>query len=131
MRLLLDTNAYTGLMLNDSKARAFVKTSERLYLPLIVIGELLAGFAGGTRRQTNLKELEVFCAQSYVGLLTIDYEVSERYAGITDHLRQRGKPIPANDLWIASIAVRHNLTLLTFDRHFEQIPGLMVVPSER
>jgi predicted nucleic acid-binding protein len=29
---------------------------------------------------------------------------------------------PENDLWIAATALRHNLTLITYDAHFDRIP---------
>lgn len=33
-----------------------------------------------------------------------------------------------NDLWIAGIALRHGLTLVTRDRMFSRVPGLKVKP---
>lgn len=33
-----------------------------------------------------------------------------------------------NDLWIAGIALRHGLTLVTRDRMFSRVPGLRVKP---
>lgn len=40
------------------------------------------------------------------------------------HLRNLGRPIPDIDLQIASIAMAHDLTLLTADAHFAGIPQL-------
>ncbi|MGJ5820848.1 PIN domain-containing protein [Paludibaculum fermentans] len=33
--------------------------------------------------------------------------------------------MPHNDLWIAALALEHDLTLITRDRHFERIPQLL------
>lgn len=41
-------------------------------------------------------------------------------------LRTAGKPIPANDLWIAALAIQHDLTLATRDSHFEAVERLEV-----
>jgi len=35
-----------------------------------------------------------------------------------------GKPMPINDIWIAAIAVQHDLTLVTRDAHFAAVDGL-------
>jgi len=35
-----------------------------------------------------------------------------------------GNPIPDNDIWIAAIAMEHDLTVLTGDKHFQAIDGL-------
>lgn len=35
-----------------------------------------------------------------------------------------GNPIPDNDIWIAAIAMEHDLTVLTGDKHFKAIDGL-------
>jgi hypothetical protein len=42
-------------------------------------------------------------------------------------LKAQGKPIPTNDIWIAASAMQHGLQLVTFDRHFEAIRGLLVL----
>jgi tRNA(fMet)-specific endonuclease VapC len=41
-------------------------------------------------------------------------------------LRKSGRPIPQNDLWFAAIAIEHDMTLVTRDKHFGEIPGLRV-----
>ena len=37
-------------------------------------------------------------------------------------LKKAGTPLPANDLWIAAVAVRHGAPVLTYDAHFQKIP---------
>lgn len=39
-------------------------------------------------------------------------------------LYQKGTPVPATDILIASIALNRNLILVTKDKHFEKIPEL-------
>ena len=56
----------------------------------------------------------------------MDRETAERYAVIRNHLRQTGKPVRVNDLWIAATAFQHGLKLLTLDDHFRRIPQVMV-----
>ncbi|MHA4810383.1 PIN domain-containing protein [Flavitalea flava] len=37
---------------------------------------------------------------------------------------KKGKPIPTNDVWIAAVAIQHNLTLITRGKHFDEIDSL-------
>jgi tRNA(fMet)-specific endonuclease VapC len=48
------------------------------------------------------------------------------YGAIKNHLRAKGRPIPENDIWIATAAKQHQLTLVTRDGHFQAIEGLLV-----
>jgi len=57
-------------------------------------------------------------------VLGVDETTAERYAEIREELRRKGRPIPANDLWIAALARQHALPLLSRDQHFDSVPGL-------
>jgi tRNA(fMet)-specific endonuclease VapC len=39
-------------------------------------------------------------------------------------LKRAGTPVPDNDLWIAAVAIEHDLALVTRDRHFDKLPQL-------
>jgi predicted nucleic acid-binding protein len=42
-----------------------------------------------------------------------------------------GRVVAANDLWIATSAIRHSIPLLTHNRkHFDGIPRLKIVSAE-
>ncbi|MXZ01781.1 type II toxin-antitoxin system VapC family toxin [Candidatus Poribacteria bacterium] len=43
---------------------------------------------------------------------------------IKERLRRRGRPIPNNDIWIAAIALQHDLVLVTRDAHFDEVESL-------
>lgn len=43
------------------------------------------------------------------------------YIPIKKSLKQIGKPIPENDIWIAACACVHNLAVAIFDKHFSEI----------
>ncbi len=40
--------------------------------------------------------------------------------------QQKGRLIPDNDIWIAAIAMQHNLILVTRDSHFDEIESLQI-----
>jgi tRNA(fMet)-specific endonuclease VapC len=48
------------------------------------------------------------------------------YGDIKNRLRDKGQPIPENDIWIAVIAQQHVLTLVSNDGHFDIIENLKV-----
>lgn len=60
-------------------------------------------------------------------MLAHDLETAEYYALIVKKLKAKGKPIPSNDIWIAANALKHGMGLYSFDRHFEEIDGLLLV----
>jgi tRNA(fMet)-specific endonuclease VapC len=39
-------------------------------------------------------------------------------------LKKAGRPIPANDVWIAALAIQHRLPVMSRDEHFDVVPGL-------
>ena len=39
-------------------------------------------------------------------------------------LKQAGHPIPANDAWIAALALEHRRPILSRDQHFDAVRGL-------
>ena len=122
--LIVDTNAYSRHRRGDPEAVAALASADEIHLPLIVLGELLAGFAGGAHPERNRDELSRFMSAARVHLMKPDERTARHYADIFIGLRRRGTPIPTNDLWIAALAVQHRLPLLSFDAHFRAVPGV-------
>lgn len=52
------------------------------------------------------------------------FYIEDFFSLIFNQLKTQGTPIPTNDIWIAASAMRHGLTLATFDNHFSKIAGL-------
>jgi tRNA(fMet)-specific endonuclease VapC len=90
----------------------------------MVLGEIKAGFLGGTQRHRNEALLQRFLAKATVSVLLPGRETAEHYGRIFVQLKRAGTPVPDNDLWIAALALEHDLTLITRDRHFERIGQL-------
>lgn len=62
--------------------------------------------------------------------LIIDKDTAEVFGRITASLDAKGKPATyrTHDIWIASVAIQHNLSVLTRHRSdFEDIPGLNIL----
>ncbi len=124
--LLLDTSAYSAFKRGHAGASGALRRADRILLPSIVIGELLAGFELGNRRQRNRDELTEFLAVPRVAIVDVTQATGQRYAHIFAYLRREGTPIPTNDIWIAALAMEHGIELLTADNHFRRVPHILV-----
>lgn len=125
--LVIDTNVYSGFRRGLPGVVRVLRSAHEIHLPLIVLGELLAGFAAGTRAAKNRDELARFMASPRVHLLRPDEKTASQYADVFIALRARGAPIPTNDLWIAALARQHRLPLFSLDAHFAAVPDLELV----
>lgn len=123
-KILLDTNAYTSFFKINPKLEEVVQNTPKIYMSPIVIGELLEGFRLGNKFAQNSKDLEFFLKENGVEIIGIHKETAEVYSEIKARLKKKGKPIPANDVWIAAQAMEYGAVLVTYDRHFEVIDGL-------
>jgi len=121
---LLDTNIVIALFANDSAVKENLAKADEVFVPSIAVGELCFGARKSARVEENLKRIDEFVANSVV--LGCDAETARRYGEIKNALRVKGHPIPENDIWIAAIALQHNLTLATRDTHFGEIEKLAV-----
>jgi tRNA(fMet)-specific endonuclease VapC len=125
VRVILDTSAYSRLRVGHPGTARLVREAEAVVFSVIVLGELLAGFRRGTKLERNEAELAEFLASPYVTLLPVTSVTADRFGRVLSDLRNRGRPIPTNDVWIAAHALESGADLVTFDRHFEQVGGLV------
>ncbi len=120
--MILDTNALSAAADREPSALESVARAERLAVPVIVLGEYRLGIAQSRHRVSYENWLREWIAA--VTVLDIDEETTHSYAAIGLELKKKGKPIPANDLWIAALCRQHSLPLLSQHRHFDLVPGL-------
>jgi tRNA(fMet)-specific endonuclease VapC len=121
----LDTNRLTDLFQGDSALAERLAACEEVWIPLIVLGEIKAGFYGGTQQHRNEILLRRFLARPTVSRLLPGPETAEHYARLFVQLKRSGTPVPDNDLWIAALVLEHDLMLITRDQHFQKIPQLL------
>ena len=126
--IVLDTNAYVAFKRGDDAIVAVIQRCPDLLICATVLGELLAGFAAGTREAKNREELSLFMQSPRVRQVACGSITADNYALIYVRLRRVGKPSPpllsSNDLWIAASALEHGAGLLTLDAHFAEVAGL-------
>jgi tRNA(fMet)-specific endonuclease VapC len=119
---LLDTNAVILYMNNDETVKVLVDKASELFLSVIALGELYFGAENSSKQLENVQKVENFSKN--ITILACDGETAKWYGRVHKQLRDIGQPIPQNDIWIAAIALQHGLTLLTKDKHFDNVVGL-------
>lgn len=123
--VLFDTNAYTSFKRNDAAIIEIVQHAELIVISPIVMGELLAGFDGGNKAKQNKIELQKFLESSRITVYPVTLDTSHFFSQVYYTLKSKGKPIPTNDMWIASQALEHGCVVCTHDKHFSFIEGLI------
>jgi predicted nucleic acid-binding protein len=124
MKLAIDSNRYTDFCVGDEHAVQIIRAADEIHVPLIVLAELRAGFANGSRRDENEKLLTRFLNAARTRVVVPDEQTTHFYADIYASLRKKGRPIPTNDLWIAALVSQHDLVLFDRDSHFDHVPSL-------
>ena len=122
--ILLDTNCYSAYLTGDERVLNVLVEAESVYMSIFVLGELFAGFRGGSKMQQNLDYLKQFLAKKTVKVLDATMETSEIFGDLKEKLKKNGSPIPINDVWIAAHALETGSVLITYDAHFQNITGL-------
>ena len=127
-QITIDTNVYTAFKNSDPQVIETLQHCERIGIDVTVLAEIFSGFAMGTREQHNCEELYAFLETPRVSILPHDLTIAEHYAAIVKQLKRQGRPIPTNDIWIAANAMKHALTVYSFDEHFHYLEGVTVFP---
>jgi tRNA(fMet)-specific endonuclease VapC len=120
-RVALDTSVAIDVLAAKADIRLLSSVSEHL-LPAVVVGELRYGALNSRKAAENLAKVEALitrCVVLNVTVATATVDAELRLA-----LKQKGKLIPENDLWIAAICVEHRVPLAAFDAHFDAIDDL-------
>jgi tRNA(fMet)-specific endonuclease VapC len=120
--VILDTNALSAFADGEATVGDVLRLQPRAAIPVIVLGEFRYGIAGSRHRTAYEAWLDA--ALPAFDVLAVDEVTAHAYAELRVALKRAGRPIPANDVWIAAIALQHGLPVLTRDEHFDAVPGL-------
>jgi predicted nucleic acid-binding protein len=120
--LILDTNALSAFVDGEVAVAEALRRHARAAIPVIVLGEFRYGFAGSKHRTRYEAWLSEHLPDFDV--LNVTDETATTYAELRVALKRSGRPIPANDAWIAALALQHGLAVLSRDEHFAAVPNL-------
>ena len=118
--MILDTNALSAFVDGDPAVGAILRSQQRVAIPVIVLGEFRYGIAGSRHRKVYEAWLDGHLGS--FDILPVIEATTLTYAGLRVSLKKLGKPIPANDAWIAALSIQHRLPILTRDAHFDCLP---------
>ena len=120
--MILDTNALSAFVDGDAGVGDVLRRQVRAAIPVVVLGEFRYGIAASRQRASYEAWLDSNLL--HFDVLSVTDETAIAYAALRVTLKRSGRPIPANDAWIASLALQHRLPVLSRDEHFDVVPGL-------
>ena len=120
--MILDTNALSAFVDGVPGVSEVLRRHWRAAIPVIVLGEFRYGIAQSKYRAQYEAWLELHLPEFDV--LTLTEETAITYAAVRTALKKSARPIPANDAWIAALAIQHDLPILSRDGHFDAVPEL-------
>lgn len=123
--ILIDTNAYVAFKRGEDSIVEVIRHAETIAISPIVLGELLGGFECGSKIKKNRDELQQFLQSSRIRVFSLTSDTANFYSQVYSCLRNKGKPLPSNDMWIAAQALENGCILCSYDKHFKEIEGLI------
>jgi len=120
--VILDTNALLAFADGELDVGGILRMQPRAAIPAIVLGEFRYGIAGSRHKAEYDAWLDA--TLPVFDVLVVDEGTALAYAELRVELKRTGRPIPANDAWVAALALQHGLPVLTRDEHFDAVPGL-------
>ena len=124
--ILIETNTFSAFIKGDKKVISELGKTNNISISVVTIGELSYGFKKGAKEASNQAILENFIKGLRITILKVTLESAKIYGQIKYDLMKKGLPIPENDIWIAAQAIETGSVLVTYDKHFLQIPRVKV-----
>jgi tRNA(fMet)-specific endonuclease VapC len=125
MSYLLDTDTCSYHVKTPSGLmHRFIQHSGGLYLPTIALAEL---YAWAYRRANPARLLGAIAKDILADVTVLDFDsaCAEQFGIIRGWQLQQGIQVAAPDLMVASVALVHNLTLVTHNiTDYKNVPGL-------
>jgi len=120
--VILDTNALSAFADGEDAVVEVLRRQSRAAIPVIVLGEFRYGISQSRHRSAY----EAWLNSQLRGfdILDVTEQTAVKYAELRVALRRSGRPVPANDAWIAALAIQHRLSVLSRDEHFDAVPDV-------
>ena len=120
--LMIDTSVVIDHLRKRNKRKSAlfaIVDGYSLHTPTVVEFELFAGATNAEKRQ-DIEYILQLCTS-----VPLNSEVARHAGQLYRRLRRKNKLLEIRDLFIASSAVVHGLTLMTFNtEHFQRVDGL-------
>ena len=123
--VVVDTDVFSFLYKRDTRGALYLPhlTGLSAHLAFATVAELYYWSVRYGWGQSRVDDLRAAIAR--YTLLGWDDATAWEWARV---MSIRGRPVAEADAWIAAVAIRHAMPLITHNRkHFEGIPNLMVI----
>ncbi|NBU33679.1 type II toxin-antitoxin system VapC family toxin [bacterium] len=125
--IAVDTNIISAMLRGED----CVLPNDELYIPYVVLAELMAGVSAGNNPRKNKPLLDSFLHDTNVTTSPgLTPELLPFYTEIYGYLRAKGTPISPNDLWIAAECMYLSMSLLTRDNDFKSVPQIILIEKD-
>ena len=124
MRILIDSNRFIDFCAGEMEVVDAFEQAALVVVPFIVLAEIRVGAQSIKRGDAQVRILGELLQQPGVRVVHSSDSTTHHYAALYARLRKAGTPIPTNDLWIAALAIEHELVLYSRDAHFDLIPSI-------
>lgn len=119
---LVDTSVFVGL---ESGRRLDVDLlPDDLHVSVVTVAEIEAGVLSAPDTQTRSRRMQTLQRAAALVPLSVDQSAASHWAHLRVALREAGRSVGVNDLWIAAIAVAHALPVVTQDDDFDVLADL-------
>ncbi len=124
-RLLPDTCVWIDFLKNRQTALTQQLEQALLQEEVCTCGVVLYELMQGIKNPAE--ELQVLAAFDALVMLELTTKTWTAAARLSSSLRKQGITLPLSDILIAAVATENNLTIMTADMHFRQIPDLSLI----
>lgn len=136
MKYLLDTNHFSRLILGNVTIRQNIAKAGEFNVAISIItqGEMLYMAYNSEHKQQNLASIKAYLAEIHI--YPLNAAIAENYGKFKAELIQHFGPkerqkrrrtrmesigVSDNDLWIACVAIHHNLKVISTDSDFSRM----------
>ena len=121
--MILDTNGLSALAEGELGLEPILRRATQVAIPVIVLGE----YRYGISQSRNHIHYEQWLAEYLPSfrILDVDERTTISYSAVRRELKKAGTPIPSNDVWIAALCRQHSLPVLSRNRRFDAVSGII------
>ena len=118
----------TSVIVAEEQGRPLAAVPDRAAISIVTLAELELGVLLAVDAGTRSRRLGTLVrVREGARALPVDARVASAFAALVAELRQAGRSLGINDVWIGATAIAHDAALYTQDSDFDGVPGLTVV----
>ncbi len=120
---LLDTSVLVAV--EEGRPLREEALPEGAAISIVTLGELRAGVLAASDVESRDRRLVTLEGVSGTVVLPVDDGVARAWAGMRAYLAASGRAVSVNDVWIAATAATHEIPVVTQDRDYYALSGVM------